>query len=473
MIALFIRKEMHENLLNLRFAVAGALCITLLVASVVALTAEYEEVLRDYRSRVSTQEEFIDRYGHMNRASWMSREMRPPSPLQVLVRGIDPERTHENFLSNPLGTLLSGLDLVSIVTIVMSLVALLVSYDAITGEREAGVLRQVLAAGGSRSALLVGKAIGGAVSLVVPFTLGVLASLVWLALHPAVHLGTTEVVMVAALVVASWLCIGVFYGLGLWCSARSRTSGEAVLKALFAWVVLVLLLPNITPYLAAQVYPLPSAAAIDQERFRILDTERDEVIGLRERDLLHGAYADVAHLVDLPPADLQRQLEGNRVARERFRLYAGVHDDMIRAVNAEQRVKAGRITEGFLAQAQRQERLALHLTLLSPLSAFVVLAAELTETGLTAGDRWKVEVREHGGAFWGFVDERYNREKDRNPAFDSNDYLDLRERPRFHHVPTPPGERLDAATLPGGTLLIFAALFFVGALASFSRYDVR
>ena len=78
-------KEIRDNFLNSRFLGASALSLLIIVASIAILARSHEEEFRDYQGRVRTQEEFIDRFAHVNRISWMSLRHREPPPLQALA----------------------------------------------------------------------------------------------------------------------------------------------------------------------------------------------------------------------------------------------------------------------------------------------------------------------------------------------------------------------------------------------------
>jgi hypothetical protein len=62
---------------------------------------------------------------------------------------------------------------------------------------------------------------------------------------------------------------------------------------------------------------------------------------------------------------------------------------------------------------------------------------------------------------------------ERDPAFDSNDYLDLRARPRFQYQPAGLLERVVPDLPQWGVLIAFNLIFFAAASVSFQRYDVR
>jgi hypothetical protein len=61
----------------------------------------------------------------------------------------------------------------------------------------------------------------------------------------------------------------------------------------------------------------------------------------------------------------------------------------------------------------------------------------------------------------------------RDPSFDSNDYLDLRARPRFLYRPAEVLERVEPDLAQWGVLIAFNLIFFAAAFVSFERYDVR
>ncbi len=467
------RKELTESLLSARFLLSSVVAVLMVVTTIVVLTNSYGEQYRDYQNRVRQQENFIDRYSHYNRLGWMSRQMRQPSYFQVLVLGIDREARQENFISNPVAALLPRLDFVAVVTIIFSLMAILFSYDAISGEREAGTLRLLLAAGASRRSILLGKFLGGLASVLIPFSLGVLAGYLFIALNPEVQLSGRDFAVFGALLAASWLYIALFFALGLLFSARSRTSGQSVLKSLFVWVILVLVIPNISPFLAAELYPLPSAAKIEQERFLIQDTERDQILRERWKELQETKYRDLLSIIPLPRPEIAAKLEKDPALRARYEEYSREYEEVIREVNRQQGEKADRISETFDQRSGYQEKLARILTSLSPYANFVFVATNLTETGIEAEDYWQRLSGAYAKEMGGYAEARYLKEKQKNPAYDSNDFLDLRERPRFTYHPSSMADRFAAAAPQAGILLLFLTVFLAGGFIALHRYDVR
>ncbi|RPH38094.1 hypothetical protein EHM92_00955 [bacterium] len=472
-LGLIVRKEILDNLLNQRFAAACIVSVLLMLSSMIVLTSSYIDEWRDYQSRVATQEEFIEHYGHWNRMQWMARQTHMPVHYQALVLGIDREPEQQNFVSNPVSGLFSRLDFVAIVTVIMSLMAILFSYDSISGEREAGLLKQMLSAGAARRSILFGKIFGGIISLLVPFTIGVLSGILYLSVQSGLQLRLADYGAFLTLLAGSFFYISAFFTLGVLVSARSHTSAQALLKALFAWVVLVLFLPNVSPFLAARIYRIPSAAKVNQELVWITSDERDQIVRQRGQELLRSQFPDLVALSSMSRNEVAERLGGDPALKERYARYTSAYDQIISDVNREQRAKADKINEAFEARSKYQEKLATWIASLSPLADFVFLATDITETGISGDNHWIEEARQYNGQIVAFARARYEQEKAKNPAFDSNDYLDMRDRPKFVYHPEALSGRIERVLPQFGILILFGLLFVAFAHVSFLKYDVR
>ena len=81
-------------------------------------------------------------------------------------------------------------DWIFVIGYVLSLVAILFTFDSISGERAHGTLRLTLANPVPRHTVLIGKFLGALVSISVPFTLAVLINLLVISTSSDVQLGT-------------------------------------------------------------------------------------------------------------------------------------------------------------------------------------------------------------------------------------------------------------------------------------------
>lgn len=468
-----VLKEIHDNIVNLRFVLASAACIVLIVVSVAILEAAYRALESDYRARVEQQNDFIDHYGHMNRAGWMATPMREPELFQSLVLGLRSESDDKNFVSNPAAAILPRLDFATIVMVIASLVAVLFTYGGVSGEREAGTLRLMLAAGLPRGTFILGKTLGGMISMLLPFTIGYLAGILYLVAGAGVPLDGRAAAVIGLLLAVSWLYVSIFTGLGLFCSSVSATSAQAVLKGLLGWVLFVLVIPNVSPFLAAQLKSVPSAAWVEQSTQRMTSEERDQIVDTRGTALRSTRYGTLGDLPHMKKSEIEQKVASDPVFRERYAAYSREYGEIIRKVNEEQREKANRIFDEFRKASEAQERLATQLASLSPAGDLTFLLTQIAGTGIEAENHWSRSAAEYGSAFWSYVETRYKTEQAANPAFSFNDYLDLRGRPHFSYRPEGIGERVLAGLPHLFALVLFVVLFPAAALLSIMRYDVR
>lgn len=478
MILHILQKELREKLLDLQFLTASLISIVLVVLTIVALAAIYRAQVADFHDRQMTQEDFIAHYGHLNRVGWMAQPIRPPSPYGYLVEGYHPEAGQENYLSNPMIVLFSGIDLIVIVTIIMSLFGILFSYHAVSGEREAGVLRLLLSAGAPRSTVVLGKYIGGCISLMLPFLIGLLAGVAGLALLPGVRLVPGDAAVLILLFIVSWIYISFFYGLGLYFSTRSANSSVSVLKSLFAWVVLVLILPNISPFLAQRVYQIPSKTKVDMEAWRIRDEERDKIVDTRAKELRAVKYADIASVLERISLkqideDLRRRMAGDETLKLRLAQYKKDWMDMVDEVNKEQLEKTRPLYEDLEQRSQHQEKLAKIFASVSPVGNYVFLATDLTESGIQADDAWNRQKEEYFTSMSPILMAIYNKALKQNPRLGVNDYIDLREFPRFVWREVPITERISECLWHLAVLCLLNIVILAASFFSIQYYDVR
>jgi len=253
MLKTIIAREFLNNILNLRFMIGLVLCIIVTVACIMILAHDYRQEMKDYNTRMNLQDEILDNYAKANRHRLlgMLRPQKPPERFRPLIIGIPGNEDLGFFDYNPLPILFPPLDFLFIVTIIMSLLAILFSYDAIAGERQIGTLRLVISNSISRTKVLFGKFIGGSASLLIPFILALLVGVLYINLNPNIQWDGSAWVELALLTAASITFITLFYLLGLMISTFSKYSAISILNCLFLWVLLILVIPNVCPYISA------------------------------------------------------------------------------------------------------------------------------------------------------------------------------------------------------------------------------
>src|SRR4029079_6764497 len=178
-----------------------------------------------------------------------------PRRLTAGPRGVEATGSEEaprTFLAG-----VEGLDWVYVTAVVMSLLAIFVSYDVVTREREDGTLRLILAQPVRRSSFLIGSVLGLLATLLLPLLLGLFVGLVMVQLSGVYELASHDLAFAAVRALLAALSLTLFVSLSVLVSSLCRYSATALLWLIFFWVVFVVVLPSDGGVLASLVEPPP------------------------------------------------------------------------------------------------------------------------------------------------------------------------------------------------------------------------
>jgi len=434
MLTNIIKKEFLENLLNQRFAISLVLAALISWTSTFILTKNYNDEVKDYYRRVNLQNRMIDDYFHLQ--GWDGGLMMPPKPapkLSCLVQGIQRGLTIFGSIDeNPVIVLFPFMDILFVIGIIMSIAALTLSYDRISGEKETGTLRLLLVSFHGRARLLLGKWVGGLLSVSIILVISLLGSVLIAYTLSESSWTTTEWIALLALFVLSALYCAVFYSLGLMISAKTLTPSDSIIIALVFWVLFTLILPTVPPYIANLLYSVPSPAKVQYQVFFILKEEEDAAL----RKATTKAEAD--------------------------------------KIIADYEARAEKLKTWTVRGSAVRELITALLHSLSPFSSYALAGAELTSTGaLNQVDFYDKANRYVGMLYREYLPKREQEAKSRDPNFTTTTKLDIHDRPRFQYKEESVSYRLLASAAHTIFLLIYTVLFFVLAWKAFLRYDVR
>ena len=267
------KRELYDNLNSLRFALTTVLLLGLMLTNAVVHLREHPARVQKYSKNVDAHQNRLK--SHANASFYTLAQKGPgnlhkkPSPLHFCAaRG-------EAFLSAHVSSFqswswqerdLEGLwtlgypsatpnrdnldpevtkvDWGFIIGYVLSLLALLFTFDSISDERESGTLRLMLANAIPRHTVLAGKFLGALISISIPFTLAILVNLLVISTSSDVYLGAEAWGRLGIIYCIALLYTGVFLVLGLLVSARVQRSAVSLVILLLAWVTLVVFMPG-------------------------------------------------------------------------------------------------------------------------------------------------------------------------------------------------------------------------------------
>lgn len=475
MIATIVKKEVLGHILSFRFIVTLALLLVVVPVTTFVLTNDYLKRIDDASLRQAEIETYLRSYAHFNRIGNILQATPAPIPFHALVRGLAPDINLGEFDNDPLPVMFPLVDLVFIVTILMSLIALIFAYDAVSGEKEDGILKLMLANGLARPKVVLAKVAGGGVTLLVPFLMSLIVGLLVILVHPGVDWKGADWGALGLITLGTVLYVMLFYALGIFISARHHTSSASIMTSLLVWVLLVLVVPSLSPYIASFLSPTPSRIQVEREAERLGDTERDALGNKLQAERMRDLTAKYPVLSErLSEADKKRLMERDPAAREAFEAATKAVQGAWDEANRVQSEKIDTVRRAAAQQEEAQTGLARTISMVSPLSVFTYLATDLSSTGLRneayfgrVSDVWD-------RAFWDYAQKRIAELQAKDPTTDWwNTAVDMSDRPRFEYREEALGGRVQAA-LPGFLLLLgYGLVFFVLAYVSFVKYDVR
>ncbi len=494
MLKTIIAREFLNNILNLRFMIGLVLCIIVTVACIMILAHDYRQEMADYNIRVNLQDNILENYANASffRLWRMIRPQKPPERFRPLIIGIPGNENVGFFDDNPLPILFPPLDFLFIVTIIMSLLAILFSHDAIAGERQNGTLRLVISNSISRTTILLGKFIGGTTSLIIPFILSLLVGALYISINPTIQWDGSAWAELALLTAASITFITLFYLLGLMVSTFSRYSTTSILNCLFLWILLILVIPNICPYISAQLYSIPS---IKETERREREIEIHSVTVAREliKESIKKFRSNYGKLFsEFESMEfggigtwfvLERDAspEHEKAARQReetdpeFKAMMDAYRKEVKIARDELgRIRdANPVEQDLYRKAAVQTKLAKNLACISPFANFVYVARGLTGTGLRSLDYFESIQGEYRDQLRPYVRNTIEEAREKNPAFGEKSLLDVSNRPRFAFKEEVLKDKLNEILPYWGILVLFNVVFFVAAFTGFIIYDVR
>ena len=470
-----IQKEILNNIFSSRFLVTFLLLVIIVFATSVILTNDYVRKQDEFSRRQTELDNYLRDYAHFNRIGGVIESAQPPLAFYSLIRGISLEVNIEEFDNDPLPVMFPLIDLTFIVTILLSLIALLFSYDAICGEKEEGTLKLMLSNRVSRAKVLLGKIIGGTLTLLIPFVFSLGLSLIVILINPRISWKGSDWGALGLIFFAAALYVTLFYCLGILISSRHKTGSSSIMTSLFVWVLFILVIPSLTPYVASFFAKTPSKITIDREVSRIYDTERDalgNILSQERSQEVRKKYPNYEPIMNRE--ERQRRIANDPEFKKAYEEVSKAVREAWNEANRIQGAKANLILEDQRQKVERQMKLSIYLSMMSPLSSFTYLATDLSATGMRNRKYFKRLDDSYDGIFWDYAEKKMASLREIDPTMNVyNSPVDVSDMPRFQYTDERLLDRFEGVLPFLTALIIFNILFFSAAFFSFIRYDVR
>jgi ABC-type transport system involved in multi-copper enzyme maturation permease subunit len=422
-----VGKEIAETVLGLRFTVATLLCVVLIPLGMYVSRKDYECRLADYQRELNTYRERHAAPPPPLTGMEEAQGFRPPSVLSIFASGLDPfmpdkvitsqsglfRTAKEAGIDNPQSLLFGKADFLFNVMFVVSLAALIFTFNSICGERERGTLRLMIAHAVPRSHILLSKIVGKYIVLLAPFMVSLLIALLILEASPVVSIGSLQV-WPALLVILMITLVFIFgmVSLGVCISTFTSHSMGSIVLLFFVWTMLILGVPRMSPMIAEIVYPVEAGSVFSFRKRMVRDdigrqydqVKKDTIdskSGVERRSLykvldewMKGSVKRIR--------DSGRELtkEDNDELNEKYNERANKKEQEIRAKyepqiqhlveECQRRIASEikRIEQDYRNRRNVQFSLAMNLARLSPVSCYAYIVSGFSGTGVAEPDNF-------------------------------------------------------------------------------------
>lgn len=488
MTKLLIEKELKNILLSPKFVATFLVCSILILTSVYIGIQEYHNAVTQFEANQQIARQDIEQASNWNRVRNIAH--RAPSPMQVFVSGLhfdigrlsgisdfqDIKLIRSPYSDETLFAIFRFIDFAFIVQVVLSLFAILFTYDAINGERENGTLKLTFANSVSRAQYLISKFAGIWLGLIVPLLIPILIGLLLIMILD-VPVSGTEWVSIGSFIGLSVLYITFFIGAGILVSSLTQKSSLSFLLLLVIWIGGVLILPRMSIMAAGQLVPVQSVAQLEskQEAFRRARwdqyssqlsqrwrTRSEEMSGMTDEE--RQAYRD----------DKEWEwLEEDDAARKQVQI--DITDNNRKLIEETDNRK------------KVQEQLAFNLARISPASSFRLAAMNLAGTDIDMKNRYEESMRAYRDDFVEYTEQkqaesgnqggfRIEVSSDSGVKIDfgrDDQTLDISGMPQYTAPVVTAGMAVSSSVLDFGLMGIFIIIIFGTAFFAFLRYDMR
>lgn len=355
MIWSFTKREILDSLVSARFFLLSGLMLVLVTVSIVVGYGDFAERMEDYALLRPEQN--------------ASNIIIEPNPVSIFVQGLSSHLDRgieawafgldvhsSQHAINRLFTLFTVPDLLFVIRVVLALIAILFTFDAMCGEKEGGTLKLTLSCGGSRMALLAGKLLGRWLIVIVPFTLVLLLGSIIVSQLPLVAAGGYYWGRITAMMLSAGLYAGVFVSIGVLLSILASRASTSLILGLSCWALCVFVIPNIGTTAAEMIMDVPPSEQVDLQNRMTAISNIFDAVQRQQRNRDPHAFEGV----------------GERLWKEKLRFM-----------------------EAYSARLNAQVRLAKTFCRFSPAGAMVFLLSDLSNTGLMESIDRKERIVEH------------------------------------------------------------------------------
>lgn len=478
MLRTLIEKELKAILLSPKFVAVFAVCSILIILSIYIGIDEYKTSVNHYEAVNAQLAQQL-----RERTEWSGLRtniVRRPDPMEIFVTGINNDIGRQSPISQSIVVKLYGsrysdqllfsifrsMDLMFIVQIVLSLFAILFTYDSICGERETGTLKLNFANPIPRTRYIISKLIGSWLGLVIPLLIPLLLGITMVLIY-RIPMNSTNWIQLFMLIGISVLYFTFFICLGVLFSSISRGPSGSFLYLLVIWISFVLIIPRAGIMAAGQFTEVPPAAEISSKLTQKRRETSDQLMKWFNENTRKRASALAALSKEERPSKSQEIYDQyNRNLMEKQAELMQEIDNYYTS-----------LIEDWRNRKSELERFGFSLSRFSPASAYQLAAMSLAGTGLSLKSDYEDQLHDYKVIFSKFVYKKAEEERNVTPIGMTGGTepknININEIPEFTYTHQELNLVLQTVVIDVGIISLYILITIAGAFVAFIRYDVR
>ncbi len=457
--------EIQQYLYSLRFQIAMILILVMYTTTSVVYIFENNQVVEDYNKLKSDQEEMIREKAEENATTLaISRSRFYQSPRNNnFIASLEESKMPNNIQysaynvfrfdisqgkNNPFILPTGNVNWQYLIILLFSFLAIVFSFDAVSGEKESKTLSLVLSNSVPRSTLLFGKLVGITTVLSVFALVGSLLSAIILMLSPDVAFNLQLVNEILIYLVFVILLITTLSCLGILSSVLFSSSNMSLLFSLSLWLVFMFVIPNTALLLSETIFPV--------EKHEVTQQKIDDAYWEIEGSYPDGKWSSRSNEPFFPKHEIRAEMR-------------------MELMKSEYNFRHARYNALF-----NQLESTRKLSWISPLAVFNYGTEALLDGGYVRFRKNWDDMLMYQPQFFDFFKEFDANDPDSphwlNPYEDystSRKPLDSQSVPRFKERKTSLGERFNNMATYFMLLIIYSGVLFSIALIRFSKFDAR
>ena len=348
---------------------------------------------------------------------------------------------------NPLLNKFQELNWSFIISLIVSFVVLLLTFDTISGEKETGTLSVTLSNSISRGVLLFGKYVSVIMSVMIMILIGVLISILILMISHLVIFSFDILTEILSFMTVSLLFVFLIAAIGILSSVIVKNSNVSLLISLVFWLVFIVIIPNSSVFWAKNVFSIEKSETVEKR----ISEAKDDI----NRNAPEGSWSS-----------------GSDPFFPRHKL---------RAANQTNLMNAGRrIQNEYYSDMFRQFEMTRLLTMISPVCLYEFMCEGVVGGGYLRFQKvWK-DLHTFQPMFLQFFKELDANDTDSphwyNPYEDfstTKKPVNFGEVPLFEEKVISLEKRFSFMLKYLILIVIYTALIFFASFVLFVRYDVR